>query len=213
MKLNKPEQPINPYAVGNAPIIQPDHYPTLAGDKPWLPKGRFGRLAYLAWSLLATLISNIIVAPLAFLGAIGTTLSYTVIVLASIATIIFSVRRLHDMNKSGWWLVLMLLPLIMIIIAASMLSANTADLGMIPASWLMGIAILLLVIVGIYIAAVPGTPGVNRFGPPRPTATWEKVLGWLYIIVFIIGILAAIAIPAYQDYIQRTQQQTTQIAP
>ena len=120
------------------------------------------------------------------------------------------------MNKSGWWLVLMLLPLIMIIIAASMLSANTADLGMIPASWLMGIAILLLVIVGIYIAAVPGTPGVNRFGPPRPTATWEKVLGWLYLIapfVIIGGILAAIGIPAYQEYTQRAQQQTTQVAP
>jgi type IV pilus assembly protein PilA len=54
---------------------------------------------------------------------------------------------------------------------------------------------------------MPGNPGDNRFGPPPPpNSGWVVAGAWSFIIVpFFGGILAAIAIPAYQDYIARSQ--------
>lgn len=53
---------------------------------------------------------------------------------------------------------------------------------------------------------VPGTDGANRFGnktPPNGAAAWVAIA--LAVAVPVIGILAAIAIPAYQGYVTRAQ--------
>jgi uncharacterized membrane protein YhaH (DUF805 family) len=52
-----------------------------------------------------------------------------------------AVRRLHDTSRSGWWLLLVIIPVI---------------------GW----------IVLIFFFATSGTPGANRFGPPRDMSTW-----------------------------------------
>jgi len=49
-----------------------------------------------------------------------------------------------------------------------------------------------------------GSPGMNSYGaPPPPNPLGVKILGLLFPILFITGMLAAIAIPAYVDYQQR----------
>ncbi|HEU4590743.1 MAG TPA: hypothetical protein VFS13_07530 [Steroidobacteraceae bacterium] len=49
-----------------------------------------------------------------------------------------------------------------------------------------------------------GSAGPNQYGaPPLPNTTGVKILGLLLPIVFVIGIVAAIAIPAYADYLRR----------
>jgi len=49
-----------------------------------------------------------------------------------------------------------------------------------------------------------GTPGTNDYGaPPPPNTTGVKILGFLLPAIVIIGILAAIAIPAYVEYQRR----------
>ena len=49
-----------------------------------------------------------------------------------------------------------------------------------------------------------GDETANRFGPPRPTPNWERVLGIIYIVLLVVGlvggIVGAIAIPAYMNY-------------
>lgn len=51
-----------------------------------------------------------------------------------------------------------------------------------------------------------GTEGANRFGnPPPPNSTLVKILGILLPILFLVGVVTAIAIPAYSDYVQRAQ--------
>lgn len=51
-----------------------------------------------------------------------------------------------------------------------------------------------------------GSPGANRFGaPPPPNTTGVKVGAWLMLTVPLIGILAAIALPAYQQYTLRAK--------
>jgi len=51
---------------------------------------------------------------------------------------------------------------------------------------------------------VPGTDGANRFGPkPPPNKGATALLIVIFLLLAVIGILAAIAIPAYQGYVKR----------
>ena len=51
---------------------------------------------------------------------------------------------------------------------------------------------------------MPGTRGANNYGkPPPPNTTGAVVLACIVPVIMIVGIVAAIAIPAYQDYAQR----------
>ena len=51
---------------------------------------------------------------------------------------------------------------------------------------------------------VPGTDGSNRFGPKPPPNKGAGIFVVLaFLVIAVIGILAAIAIPAYQDYVKR----------
>lgn len=54
---------------------------------------------------------------------------------------------------------------------------------------------------------IPGTDGPNRFGAPTPPNTAGVLIAaWLLPALFVAGIVAAVAIPAYQDYAKRAGQ-------
>jgi uncharacterized membrane protein YhaH (DUF805 family) len=66
--------------------------------------------------------------------------------------------------------------------------------------------LLLIPLVNLLFWFIPGTSGPNRFGPPPPpNTTGVIVLALILPIIFVIGIVAAIAIPAYQDYVTRAR--------
>ena len=70
------------------------------------------------------------------------------------------------------------------------------------------LSILVLVpFVNLIFWFIPGTQGPNRFGAPTPpNSVWVLIGAWLIPVVAAVGILAAIALPAYQDYVKRAQQ-------
>jgi len=58
---------------------------------------------------------------------------------------------------------------------------------------------------------VPGTDRENRFGHRTPpNSKLAVVLACIIPFVMIVGILAAIALPAYQDYVSRAEQSQSQ---
>jgi uncharacterized membrane protein YhaH (DUF805 family) len=58
---------------------------------------------------------------------------------------------------------------------------------------------------------IPGTDGDNRFGAQTPPNSVLVLIGaWIIPVLFIGGILAAIALPAYQDYSKRAQERQLQ---
>ncbi|MGM3389622.1 DUF805 domain-containing protein [Stutzerimonas stutzeri] len=135
--------------------------------------GRIGRLRYLAWSLGLTAAA----CGCALIAALGFALSEVfgglLLLLVALAYLVVSfqigAQRLHDFGWSGWFLFLCFVPFV---------------------GSLFPLALLL----------VPGTQGANRFGPPQPpNSTAVKVLAALWLLVPVIGILAAIALPAYMQ--------------
>lgn len=81
-----------------------------------------------------------------------------------IPTIAVSVRRLHDTNRSGWWLFLYIAPyLLSVLLQLMAVSSNSTGLAAIGG--LMSFVGLIGAIVLLVFYCLPGTPGPNQYGP------------------------------------------------
>jgi uncharacterized membrane protein YhaH (DUF805 family) len=70
--------------------------------------------------------------------------------------------------------------------------------------WLCLVALIPLV--NLMFWFVPGTDGPNRYGPPPPPNSAGAVaLALILPLIFVIGIMAAISIPAYKSYTDRAR--------
>ena len=175
----------NPYSMPQSELTE------TVGTETYTPKffaldGRIGRLRYWAysigWGLLMMPIMFLSVGVGALTGSIGNAgtggslLGAGISYLLSfVVTITLARRRLNDLGKSGWLAVLMLVPFVNFIFAL----------------WLLFGA---------------GDAEANEYGPaPGPNSTGVKVLAWILPIIFFVGIIAAIAIPAYSGYVAKAR--------
>lgn len=168
----------SPYATPQAPVGEA--LPEYGELQYFTVQGRIGRVRYLGWSMGMILALIPAFALFAALTAVSHTLGGLVLIAAcvgmAVISIFFGVQRLHDIGWSGWLWLLNFVPVVGSVMALLML-------------------------------LVPGTVGANRYGPPPPPNSRGVVaLAWASILVPIIGILAAIAIPAYQGYLTRAQE-------
>lgn len=121
----------NPYSPTTADLTAPG-----ASETPYQPKifameGRIGRLRYLAYmmgvTILLMLAIGFAIAVLAAILGIGETGKAILLVIAYIPIMVFSfalaVRRLNDLNQSGWLSLLNLIPLVNILVALWLLCA------------------------------------------------------------------------------------------
>lgn len=153
-------------------------------------QGRLGRVRYIGYSAGLGLLINLLTfiwGSLAAMLSPGQSNQWLIwvgtgplMLLGLGVGIMLSIQRLHDFNASGWWSIINVVPF-----------ANL---------------VLYLVLL-----IMPGTQGSNRFGPPPPPNTLGVILLALVLpLVMIIGILAAIAIPAYHDYTERARARASQ---
>ncbi|MDE2422518.1 MAG: DUF805 domain-containing protein [Gammaproteobacteria bacterium] len=187
---------------------------TSESDSPWSYKGRFGRLSYFAWNLvfLLTIIAVVAVGALVW-SMLGFSLNHGVgwFILAGFLLfipmiyimIVFQIRRLHDVNRTGWWSVLPIADNIVMQVFTHLFQNISFNMVII------GIAFVINIIFTLYLMFAKGTDGANNYGEQRATPSWEKVAGWIYVALvptaFVLGIVAAITIPAYQSYVKREQ--------
>ena len=163
---------VNPYAPPGAAVADVDDLdPGTQPVKLFSAQGRIGRLRFLAYTTVAYLLffaaSMLVGVVVGFAG--GKDIVSLVVSLMmlpwAIFAILISIQRSHDMNWSGWWILLGIVPLVGLI-------------------WLVK----------------SGTKGANRYGaPPPPNTLGVKILGLAFPVIVGIGIVAAIALPAYQD--------------
>ena len=136
----------------------------------WSPKGRLGRVRYIAYSVGFGVLFNMVGTAFAALGGETLGLAMFFVTLAAGVCIhaLLSVQRAHDFNTTGWLAIVAFIPLFNLLF------------------WF-----------------VPGTNTENRFGNQTPPNRWWVIIAAFIVpIVMVVGILAAIAIPTYQNYVQ-----------
>lgn len=71
--------------------------------------------------------------------------------------------------------------------------------------------LMLVPLANLVFVFIPGTEGPNRFGAPTPpNSIGVLIVAWLFPVLFVVGIIAAISLPAYQDYTKRAQERQLQ---
>ncbi|VAW99730.1 hypothetical protein MNBD_GAMMA22-2905 [hydrothermal vent metagenome] len=169
------------------------------GTVNWLSaSGRLGRIRYIAYSFGLSFAAMIVIGiAMALFGAglsmfagggeaanagmgIGAMVFMLVIGVLYIGVIVVSImlviQRVHDFNASGWLCLLYFVPLVNLVF------------------------FLLLIF-------LPGTDGENQYGlktPPNGASTIIVIL--IALLIPVMGILAAISIPAYQGYVEAARQ-------
>jgi len=144
------------------------HWIKLASTRYFDFAGRSRRREYwgfvLCWFVLAILlrwIDHVAGLEYAAVGAVrdqGGRLSGFFLLATLIPGLAIAVRRLHDSNRSGWWVVLPFAPILFWMIAI---------LGGFNAPLLFGVVMVAIVVapfVLLVFLCLGGTPGPNRFG-------------------------------------------------
>ena len=135
-------------------------------------KGRARRSEYW-WFYLFTIIGSIITGIIDAIifgvesAANGGVISLIFSLAVIIPTISAAARRLHDTNRSGWWQLLPLTPLLILILAGVMIAAAGGSAGSASAVLIVVgvIAMLATIILLIVWLATDGHKTDNRFGP------------------------------------------------
>ncbi len=162
----------SPYATPRAAVAET--LPEFGELKPFTTDGRIGRLRYLAWSMVLMLaclpLFGIAAGFFAVSEILGGLLMLVVGIAVAVVGIMFGVQRLHDIGWTGWLLLVTLVPIV------------------------GGVFSLLMFI-------IPGSTEANRFGSPPPANSGAvKILALLWVAMIVLGIIAAIALPAYMGF-------------
>lgn len=140
--------------------------------------GRAPRAEYW-WYCLALIVAYIVLSIIeSILGLKGMIVGIygPLTALLWLATIVpglaVSIRRLHDTNRSGWWILLPIVPycLAFALGGAAMMggAAGGSSAGMMVGAGIAGIFLLIGMVCAIVVLVfmvLPSTPGENRFGP------------------------------------------------
>jgi len=138
----------------------------------WPPSGRIGRLRFLAYGLALYIL--FIVAAFAF-GFASAMIGHDSALMSALAMVGF---------------------LVYLFAAFVLIVQRSHDMDM--SGWWSIAAII--PIVGLLWVFKGGTRGANRWGPPPPpNGIAVTILGWLLPVVVVIGIVAAVALPAAQQ--------------
>ncbi len=169
---------VNPFTPPRAEVA--DVYSTSSGYqdvKVWSASGRIGRLRYLAYLSIGYL-AMLAVGLVGGVIAGASSSPMLVPVFVGIAAIPY------------------------VVLSILVLIQRTHDMG-----WSGWMALLTLIpFVAFIWLFKAGTPGANRFGaPPPPNPLAIKIFGLILPVIGLVGIIAAVALPAYQQYTLRAK--------
>lgn len=181
------ETTLNQYAAPGAAVADVAQSTGYAPLSFFSTNGRIGRLRYLAYAVGIGFLINF---------ALGIVAGVLAAAAPSLAVVI---------SMLAW------IPVLWYAIIVGIKRANDFN-----ASGWWSIVSLIPLIGFLVWMLIPGSKGDNNYGPPPPPNTWGVRITALIMPVAIIGILAAVAIPAYKDYTVKAraaQQQQQAPAP
>lgn len=152
------------------------------------PNGRIGRMRYFSWYFGLSLI-------IMLLGAVIKLPAFIVFIAQAFFGFVFFAQRLHDLNRSAWWFVFLMIACIGIV------------LGLVNGAG--GFAILLtifVVVFSLYVAFWPGSRGENNYGAPPPKNSLAvKVIFWSYLTIVMIS--SAVVVVSFPEYVTDIKSQ------
>ena len=131
--------------------------------------GRAPRAEYW-WYTLAIIVVAIVISIIESILGLGQTvgtyglLSLLFMVALIVPGLAVTVRRLHDTNRSGWWVLVAVIPYAILGFMAGGAAAS-GDMTGLATAGLFGIVALVGAIVLLVFMVLPGNKGDNRFGP------------------------------------------------
>ena len=146
-------------------------------------KGRINRLAFFIWMAIYYGIATIFALILEFVGFTEESLNHIggIIILVIFVPVYLlwgwmsianTVKRLHDMNLSGWWVFAPALVSVPFIVIGGFTSSSTLSILS-----LLGLALILLVTI-VVLYFIKETEGENRFGSDlRERPVFSVLLG------------------------------------
>lgn len=169
---------MNPYAAPRAAVADVyDSGEETQAVKWFSARGRVGRLRYLARSVVGYLAFVVGFFALSMIAGLvkSSSLAMAVSVLSFIPYMVFIILLSIQRSHDMGW------------------SGWTILIALIP-------------FVGLIWIFKSGTQGNNNFGaPPPPNTLLVKIGAFVFPALFVVGIVAAIALPAYQDYVKRAK--------
>lgn len=175
----------NPYSAPGATLSGAPSGDDTYEPKVWAWSGRIGRLRYMAYLFGISIVNMVpVMVLMGILGATGVMkgnveavggLSIVLYLPLLVFSFVLAKRRFNDTNRSGWLSLLLWIPLVNFFVS-------------------------------LYLVFAAGSEGANDYGPaPSPNSTIVKVVGFIFPVIFVVGVLAAVAIPAYQAYTLKAQ--------
>lgn len=180
--------------------------------------GRSSRYEYWSFIIIDWFVALIIVGIIGLINQNVSNVLYAAYVLLTfIPTLAVSFRRLHDVNKSGWFVTAPMLVLAVFVIVDSALEYSGISLGKIG-TITMGVCAfvgLILVILVFYWKCKKGSLEANKYGEPvlevapRKQAKIITVVITLYCLLIIGGILFMGALSGYNKSMQKYKMKQT----
>ncbi|MGE8541992.1 DUF805 domain-containing protein [Acinetobacter sp. ANC 3813] len=141
-----------------------------SNDSALSAAGRFGRFSYLAWNCLIAIVAMLIGVGLA----------------AMFPNLLINMETGNFGSGALIFGILYLAVLYFTFIFAIRRLHDRNHSGWLSLLFLVPLANILI---GLYLVFAPGDAQSNSYGAPRPTAGWESVLAWIYIILIILAIV------------------------
>lgn len=105
----------NPYSTPNAPVSDM-HDDSGFGDlKIFTANGRIARLRYLVYLFGISMAGGILAMLLFLIPVVGIFLGGAVYIGLIVVSVLLTIQRCHDFNKTGWLSLLLLIPLVSLI--------------------------------------------------------------------------------------------------
>ncbi len=180
-------------------ITPEDHY--------FSSKGRFGRVSYLAWMLMLSTLGFLTGLLISITGFHIHPMSqkfimpfWTFIIIVIYLDFLFKIRRLHDLNRTGWWSLLPIITTALLLILIITFHDPHLELTF----WI--IVFVTNTAFSLYLMIAKGTNGANTYGRQKTTSKWEKAFGISYVIFisisFILGHNFVVEILPYQSCLE-----------